>query len=366
MARRRDGQGRPGRRPGLIVLITVAMIAAMAFSGVGSAQAESPQKADMAELMQSYNASGSNAGLIGNSWWQAAVALSTLETYQQTTGDSSYGYAIAAAFDDDRHKLLGNFEDPWNDDTGWWGLAWLQAYDITHSARYLAMAETDADFMHQSWDNTCGGGVWWDTARTYKNAIANEIFLELTAWLHNTIPGDSRYLGWAQAEWSWFSSSGMINPRSHLINDGLDGCANNSEPTWTYNQGVILAGLAQLYTATKDAALLTEAESIARAAISRLTVAGVVYEQCSDCTVGTFADVESFQGIFVRDLKVLAVSARTKQFNSFFIRQSQSVRTYDTNARHQVGLHWAGPITDLTSNCQASGVAAVVAALRLP
>jgi predicted alpha-1,6-mannanase (GH76 family) len=366
MPPRRGSQGRSWRRPGLMFLTAVTVIVALAVSAAGSAQAMSPQKADMAELMQSFNTSGTNQGLIGNSWWQAAVALSTLETYQQATGDSSYSYAIAAAFDDNQHKLFGNFEDPWNDDTGWWGLAWLQAYDITHSRRYLQMAETDANYMHQSWDNTCGGGVWWDVAKTYKNAIANEIFLELTAWLHNTIPGDSKYLSWARAEWSWFKSSGMISPTSHLINDGLQNCANNQEPTWTYNQGVILAGLAQLYTATKDAALLTEAESIAKAAISHLTVGGVVYEQCVDCTAGTFDDVESFQGIFVRDLKVLAVTARTNQFNSFFIRQSKAIRTYDTNARHQIGLHWSGPITDLDSYCQASGVEALVAALRLP
>ena len=228
-----------------VAVIAVALAAISSGAASASVRATSPQKAGMAELMKSYNP---RTGLIGNVWWQAAVALSTLETYQQASGDTGYRNAIFTAFKD--HKR-GNFENSYNDDTGWWGLAWLQAYDITRSRRYLAMAETDANYMHRSWDGTCRGGVYWRTAKAYKNAITNEIFLELTAWLHNTIRGDTKYLKWAKTEWSWFKGSGMIS-KSDLINDGLNSrCASNRETTWTYNQGVILAGLAQLYRATK-------------------------------------------------------------------------------------------------------------------
>jgi predicted alpha-1,6-mannanase (GH76 family) len=328
-----------------------------------SAAAVSPQKAGMAELFTAYNPS---TGEIGRSWWQAAVALSTLETYQQTTGDRSYSFAIGRAFADHKaHK----FEDRFDDDTSWWGLAWLQAYQMTGSRQYLSMAETDADYVHRHWDDTCGGGVWWQTTtKGYKNAITNELFLELTAWLHNTIRGDKKYLGWATAEWAWFSGSGMING-SNLVNDGLtSNCENNHRPTWTYNQGVILAGLAQLYKATKDASLLTEAERIASAAISQLTVGGVLQEPCtgSECGSTTGGDLESFKGIFVRDLKVLAVTARTRQFNGFFRKQARSIEAHDTSRSHQLGMFWAGPLADLNSDTQASAEAALVAALQLP
>ncbi len=364
------------RRPALLILTGVLM-AAGPIAGVtsvshGAARSLSaraaavslaglsPQKAGMAELMRSYNRS---TGLIGNSWWQAAVALSTLETFQQTTGDAGYSRVISAAFA--RHES-GDFEDAFNDDTGWWGLAWLQAYAMTGANRYLAMAETDADYIHRSWTPACGGGVWWSTARTYKNAIANELFLELTAWLHNAIPGDSKYLNWANAEWGWFSRSGMINS-SDLVNDGLNArCANNHENTWSYNQGVLLAGLAQLYRATRNAELLRTAEGIGEAAIGHLTIDGVLREPCRGVQCGSNAggDGQSFKGIFVQDLKVLAVTAKTDEFAGFFTRQAQSIESHDTTGHHQLGMSWSGPVSGRTSYSQASAEAALVAAVN--
>ncbi len=359
---------RSARRWGLGIPAAIVVTAMVAVGGSAwaSTPATSPQKADMAELFKSYN---TITGRIGNSWWQSAVALSTLETYQQATGDNSYEIAIPVSF---AYYAHSNFENANNDDTGWWGLAWLQAYQLTRShlsqaKSYRAMAETDANYIHQSWDARCGGGVWWTTARTYKNAITNEIFLELTAWLHNSIPGDTKYLRWAESEWAWFKRSGMING-SHLVNDGLNSaCANNQHTTWTYNQGVILAGLAQLYRATRNTGLLREAEAIARAAISHLTFRGILHEPCTGPGCGLNpGDVQSFKGIFVRDLKALAVTARTSQFNTFLKAQARSIEARDTNSHHQLGFLWGGPIIGLTSYSQASALDAVVAALKLP
>jgi len=324
---------------------------------------QSPLKAAMGELFSSY---GVASGLLGSTWWQSAVALSTVETYAQTTGDTSFDAAITQAY---ALNSRGKFENSSDDDTAWWGLAWLQAYDMTRNRSYLSMAETDADYIHQDWDSACGGGVWWQRdPRSYKNAISNELFLELTAWLHNTIPGDTKYLAWAQAEWSWFDNSGMINS-GNLINDGLSNdCTNNGQPTWTYNQGVILAGLAQLYKATGNRALLTEAETLATAAISHLAAGGVLTEPCkTDACADKFgASAQSFKGIFVTDLKVLAVTAHTSQFNAFFRAQAQSIETRDTTSQHQLGVYWAGPIAGVTPSSQASALDALVAAVNLP
>jgi len=71
--------------------------------------------------------------------------------------------------------------------------------------------------------------------------------ITLAALLHQRTPGDQDYRAWALREWEWLRASGMIGP-SGLINDGLTAdCANNGGTTWTYNQGVILGGLAALH-----------------------------------------------------------------------------------------------------------------------
>jgi predicted alpha-1,6-mannanase (GH76 family) len=336
-------------------------LSSLAGASAANASPPQPQQADMAELMLSYNSSN---GLIGNSWWQSGVAVSSLEAYQQATGDTEYNYAITNAFNDNKS---GNFENSYMDDTGWWGNAWLTEYQMTGNTQYLQMAETDANYIHQYWDSTCGGGVWWNTSKTYKNAIPNELFLELTAGLHNAISADTTYLSWAKAEWSWFSGSGMINS-SNLVNDGLSisssgACTNNGGTTWTYNQGVILGGLANLYQATGNTSLLTEAEKIANAAILHLSTGGVLVEPCEPSSCGT--DGESFKGIFARNLKYLAKVAKTTQYASFFENQARSIEASDTNSSHQLGLQWTGPIDNLTSYSQDSAEDALVASLGL-
>jgi hypothetical protein len=359
--RRRRWAGLPAVAIAAVVLALLASVLA----GVKALATSSPrisQQAAMAKLLTSYNAS---TGLIGTHWWQSAVALSTIETYAQTTGDTSYNYAIAGAFN---HHAHSKFENGADDDTAWWGLAWLQAYEITHVPAYLSMAENDADYIHEDWDGTCGGGIWWQRdPRSYKNAISNELFLELTAWLHNTIRGDTKYLGWAESEWSWFDHSGMINS-SGLVNDGLDNnCHNNGQTTWTYNQGVVLAGLAQLYRATGSQPLLSEAERIGHAAISHLSESGVLTEPCEGpgCPATLDDDAQAFKGIFVRDLKVLAVTARTGQFNNFFASQASAIEAGDTFGS-QLGMSWSGPAVGISSASQASALDALVADQKLP
>ena len=344
----------------LVVVLAAVTLASAVTAVAGTTM--TPQQEAIATLLESFNPS---TGLIGTSWWQAAVALSTLETYAETTGDTGDDAVIASAF---AHHAQSKFEDSSDDDTAWWGLAWLQAYHLTHNPAYLSMAETDADYIHQAWDSTCGGGIWWQRdPRSYKNAISNELFLELTARLHNTIRGDTKYLAWANAEWSWFQGSGMIN-QNGLVNDGLDNnCQNNGQTTWTYNQGVILAGLAALYKATRNRSLLTEAERIGTAAISHLTVDHVLTEPCPDNCTGTLdPDILAFKGIFVRDLKVLAATAGTSRYNSFFRAQARAIESRDTDSNHDLGMFWSGPVADITPASQASAAAALVASLDLP
>jgi predicted alpha-1,6-mannanase (GH76 family) len=318
--------------------------------------AATPVAASVTALMQYFNPStGRWSSTLG---WQDANALTTLIDYMQRSGDSTYAYAISDLYND--NKSTG-FVDDYIDDDGWWGLAWLKAYQYTGNSAYLSVAENQDNVMSQYWDSTCGGGLWWSTAKANKNAIENELYLELSAALHNTLSGDTTYLNRAEQEWTWFSGTGLINS-SNLVNDGLNSsCANNGNPTYTYNQGVILAGLSQLEIATGNTALLTTANNIASAATTHLVSNGVLVDPCEPN--GCASDGYSFKGIFVRDLGQFAQATGTTAYNSFLAGQASSIEASDTNGDGQSGLYWAGPLEDLVFPNQQSAADALTAAI---
>jgi len=58
----------------------------------------------------------------------------------------------------------------WFDDNGWWGLAFLDAYEATGNGRWLGDAQIAQQFISVSgWDTTPGrpGGIWWNTNHSF-------------------------------------------------------------------------------------------------------------------------------------------------------------------------------------------------------
>lgn len=198
------------------------------------------------------------------------------------------------------------------DDQGWWGLAWAKAYELTHDERYLYKAVGLFVYLrNNSWDDTTcgGGGNWWSGARTYKNSVTSELFFALAARLHplwlrhqpqqaalgtaaRPVAGaasprhyelDDRYfLEWALRAWQWIEASELRDSRSGLFRDGLNssqcgassGNDDGANATWTYNQGIVLGGIADLFAATGDHSLLRFADELILAVMEHMTVPG--------------------------------------------------------------------------------------------
>jgi predicted alpha-1,6-mannanase (GH76 family) len=295
-------------------------------------------------------------------WWNSANALTVNIDYARFTHANAPSTILTQTF---HQRLHPNFLNDYYDDEGWWALAWIDAYDLTRDPQYLDMASSIFDDMSKGWDDVCGGGIWWSKDRTYKNAIANELFLSVAAHLANrTTSADQkrRYKTWAEREWTWFQNSSMVRA-DNQINDGLDkDCKNNNRTVWSYNQGVILGGLSELSTVRRNKDPLQYADRIANAAIKNLTDSqGILHDACEPkCG----ADGMQFKGIFVRNLALLDHRHPKRRYDHFILTNARSILAHQDD-RHAIGVDWAAPTTKSSAATQTSGLDAIIAALSL-
>ena len=105
----------------------------------------------------------------------------------------------------------------WFDDNGWWGLAFLDAYDATGNGQWLTDAEIAQNFISVSgWDTTPGrpGGIWWNTNHSFYagESLAGGTLLsaKLYAITHDQHYLDDalKYITWADV-WLTDPSTGL-------------------------------------------------------------------------------------------------------------------------------------------------------------
>ncbi len=302
-------------------------------------------------LMYSYDP---NTAYWDSSWWNSAVALATVIDYMRQTGDTRYEWIVDHTFEVNKvpfpagarssDAIDGDFISRATDDSEWWALAWIDAYDLTGDSKYLNEAVTIATYVNGLWDtSTCGGGVWWDRERTYKNAITNGLYVRLTAELHDRIPGDTTWLNRATTSWNWFVSSGMINS-ANLVNDGLtSGCANNGQTVWSYNQGAAIGAGVEIWRATGDSSALAKARQLADAAVSSplLVSGGLLTESCDALTADCDDNGKQFKGVFMRYLQDLD-SVTGGAYSGFATTQANSIWNADRDSLNRLGVRWSG------------------------
>jgi predicted alpha-1,6-mannanase (GH76 family) len=352
----------------LIKVVTVLFFGWGATNSLLSAQAPSyDQRAALGiqTLQTWYNL---DSGLYKTTgWWNSANAITVLADYARITNSTEYDFVFSNTLST-AQKTSPGFVNKYYDDEGWWALAWIDVYELTHDDRYLAAATSIFTDMTYGWDGTCSGGIWWSKDRNYKNAIANELFLTVAAQLA-TLTKDPKqrapYLAWASREWIWFAHSGMINAKQ-LVNDGLTGtCKNNGRTVWTYNQGVILGGLVALHAVSGDPDLLSQAHKIAQATLSTLTdQQGVLHDPCEPRCGG---DGTQFKGVFVRNLRALTNVGPKSEYDRFVRTNADSVWNQVRPPEYRFGEVWStsSGIPDASSQSSALDVLVTAADLSV-
>jgi len=239
----------------------------------------------------------------------------------------------------------------YNDDGGWWTLAYYQVYQL-----YTLMGQTSAanaagnnfkaglnaimsaNFNNQAASHICNKqGILWCNSDTscktcncgcpYKNAIANELFLDALVkakisfpdYYNTTVIGQYGYN--FDDTLSWFTGSGMI-ASNYQIHDGLDGSScQASGGIYTYNQGVIL------YPLIKSGKYNNILFGILQESYNQYTVDngdgfGRVWGS-SSCSNSDVSDGTIFDAIFIRYVSDIMTDLKT--INSTLANQWTSV-----------------------------------------
>ncbi|MCJ2180715.1 glycoside hydrolase family 76 protein [Novosphingobium album (ex Hu et al. 2023)] len=288
--------------------------------------------------------------------WQRFVAADVLIDYRRRTGDRRWDRKITGAVRN-RTGLSAN------DDDLWAVIASVHAWWIGRDPELLAYAA--ATYRHvvtTYWDDHCGGGLWWDRRRTYKNAITNELLIYASTQMFRAT-GQASYREWALRGWSWFAQSSMIGPDG-LVNDGLDAdCRNNGQPRFSYNQGVLIGGLNDLAGVTGNAHYDELAVRTAIAAIRGLsTPEGILHEPVD--AIGS--DGLLFKGIFAYHLGHLLESLpdgpERREIMAWVRQNAGAVWIQSASGRQPVSGDWAERSLQVGAAAQVSGLAVLLVA----
>jgi len=347
--------------------------------------------------------------LIGNvtesvPFWTTGNAVETIANYMEATGDFTPLPIVENLFTASPSRYCSKVWGCYFDDLQWYILAWIRTYEVTQNITYLNQAtELYSNILTKwnGWNETCGGMNWLGGGGSYINAIPNELFLDCSINLarntgSNNPIGNYTYSDWTKQEWNWFSNSPMPIPQNIpsnglLITDGLStqDCSkiNPTGSYWTYNQGVLLSGLARLSISENNNQYANIANTIATTAMyyfnnTNVTgTMGVLTEvSCGHDGNCNGQDGRQFKGVFIRHLNyVLPIlsqfspnpSITQELYENYILEQVSSIlnmNTYPVNANSiQFGQLWQGPFmwdnTPWVS--QGSALDAIIAGLQV-
>jgi uncharacterized protein YyaL (SSP411 family) len=147
------------------------------------------------------------------------------------------------------------------DDSGWWGLSFIDAYQASHDRAYLEDARRAMRFIvGTGWDSKLGGGTWWDTFHHHKTIEPLAAAVMIGTRLY-TIDNDKWALGWAQKLLTWANTHSFNNKR------GLYQRSSTDSTVMDYVQGIMATANWELCKALHKQAMCAKAQQVANASL---------------------------------------------------------------------------------------------------
>jgi uncharacterized protein YyaL (SSP411 family) len=183
--------------------------------------------------------------------------------------DPNGGYFAAAGLNG-----LGGSGLKYVDDNSLTGVAYLEAYDVSTGAqqtKYLQAAEACANWIINSgqWDNTFGGGFWWNTDKTVKSTQTNALALQLFLRLYQ-ITGKASYHDWAAQVNNWLNTN-MKDAATGLYFWQIESSGKvDSSYKFTYDNAIMVEAELLWAQAMNDPGYVTKAQALGNAMIKNL------------------------------------------------------------------------------------------------
>lgn len=313
------------------------------------------------------------------SWWNAANILTALINNAGLTNDPNFKHKIAdiyhktkefevAATDEKAAWICKDYINDFYDDEGWWALAWLDAWEFTGEQKYLDMANIIFHDITTGWSDH--GGLYWKKGLVYRGSISNGLAMTLATRLHlagtKNVHGKSALL-WATSIWDWMIDSHLLDANGN-IQDGIrfkNGQDSIRENIYTYNQGVVLTGLVNLYKITGEDHYLQSAHSLVQATMEHMTNSDFILvekicepDQCNP-------DAKQFKGIFIRHLMYLNDQSPRETYKDFILKNANALwEKAMENGTKAPGVVWDKP-SEANAATVSSALDAFNAALSL-
>ena len=153
------------------------------------------------------------------------------------------------------------------DDNSLIGVIYLDTYAVstgTEQAQYLASAEACANWLITSgqWDNTYGGGFWWNTDKQVKPTQSNGLALQLFSRLYK-MTGNPLYRTWANKVDSWLNDQ-MYDSTNGLYIWQIASGGVKQTTNFTYDNAIMIEADLEYADAFSKPAYITKAKKLAK------------------------------------------------------------------------------------------------------
>jgi len=126
-----------------------------------------------------------------------------------------------------------------NDDCLWACIAFVRAWHQTGNTTFANIAKSNFDMVYaRAWSTDLGGGLWWTTAKTSKNACVNGPGA-CAAYQMYQYTADSSYLTKAQNILNWEKATLYVSTTGQVY-DHINADGTFVKGATTYNQGTFI------------------------------------------------------------------------------------------------------------------------------